>query len=144
MENTYQCTTLPNGLRVASEKLGGQLLADESLYWNGLRDHTAKFFQDNTPLWRISLPAAHQPLDINGEWLVEWGGAQRWLKTNAASKIIRAQAAKAGGHATLFRGGDRQGEIFHPLSPALAALHQRLKAAFDPHGLLNPGRMFAD
>ncbi|MEQ1674335.1 MAG: FAD-linked oxidase C-terminal domain-containing protein [Candidatus Nitrotoga sp.] len=58
--------------------------------------------------------------------------------------MIREQVARAGGHATLFRGGDRHSDIFHPLTPALAALHHRLKAAFDPYGILNPGRMHAD
>lgn len=131
-------------VRAASAKLGGEILADDLAFWNGLRNHGAAFFQDDTPLWRISVPAASAPINLHGTWLIDWGGAQRWLKTAAASETIRKQVADIGGHATLFRGGDRHGEIFHPLSPALAALHQRLKIAFDPHGILNPGRMFAD
>jgi glycolate oxidase FAD binding subunit len=42
----------------------------------------------------------------------------------------------------LFRGGDRRGEVFHPLSPALAAIHRKLKQTFDPAGILNPGRLY--
>jgi glycolate oxidase FAD binding subunit len=34
-------------------------------------------------------------------------------------------------------------EIFEPQAPALAALSARLKAQFDPHNILNPGRMIA-
>jgi len=131
-------------VREGVKKMGGDLLNDDATFWASMREQRAAFFQDDTPLWRFSLPAACAPLDLKGEWLIEWGGAQRWLKTSADSKDIREHAARMGGHATLFRGGDRQGEIFHPLSSALAALHQKLKTAFDPHGILNPGRMFVD
>jgi glycolate oxidase FAD binding subunit len=49
----------------------------------------------------------------------------------------------AGGHATQFRGGDRR-SAFHPLPPALAMIHRRLKAEFDPAGIFNPGRLYPD
>ena len=55
---------------------------------------------------------------------------------------LRSTAERAGGHATLFRGGDKAAGVFHPLQPALAKIHKRLKAAFDPAGILNPGRMY--
>lgn len=137
-------------VRTAKTNLGGELLVADAVpqgdndFWRSMRDHTAQFFQDASPLWRISMPAASAPLSLEGAWLIEWGGAQRWLKASLPSNIIREQVARAGGHATLFRGGDRHSEIFHPLTPALTALHQRLKIAFDPHGILNPGRMFTN
>ncbi len=131
-------------VRTARTKLGGELLTADADYWRSMRDHTAQFFQDASPLWRISMPAASAQLGLKGSWLLEWGGAQRWLKTSLPGNIIREQVARAGGHATLFRGGDRHSDIFHSLTPALAALHHRLKAAFDPYGILNPGRMYAD
>lgn len=131
-------------LNAAREKLGGELAANGAAFWRGVRDHACIFFQGDAPLWRVSVPAATPPLDLPGEWLLDWGGAQRWFKTSCAPATIREAAAKAGGHATLFRGGDRQGAVFHPLPPALMALHRRLKAAFDPHGFLNPGRMYSD
>ncbi len=43
--------------------------------------------------------------------------------------------------ATLFRNGERAEGVFHPLAPAIAKIHRRLKDAFDPAGILNPGRM---
>ena len=49
---------------------------------------------------------------------------------------------RAGGHATLFRGGDKAAGVFHPLKPAIFKIHRRLKGAFDPAGILNPGRMY--
>jgi len=55
---------------------------------------------------------------------------------------VRSSAERCGGHATLFRGGDKSVGVFHPLKPAVAKIHRRLKAAFDPAGILNPGRMY--
>ena len=49
-----------------------------------------------------------------------------------------------GGHATLFRGPDKSSGAFQSLSPAVLGLHQRLKAVFDPLGILNRGRLYAD
>jgi glycolate oxidase FAD binding subunit len=31
--------------------------------------------------------------------------------------------------------------VFQPEQPALAAISKGLRAKFDPHGILNPGRM---
>ena len=58
--------------------------------------------------------------------------------------MIRASAIKLGGHATLFRGGERIGQVFHPLPATLLALHNRLKHAFDPHAIFNPGRLYVE
>jgi glycolate oxidase FAD binding subunit len=53
-------------------------------------------------------------------------------------------AAAAGGHATLFRHGQDAPEVFAPLAAPLLRLHRALKLEFDPAGILNPGRMYAD
>ena len=81
-------------------------------------------------------------MEPDGDLLVDWGGALRWLRTEAPAAGVRAAAERAGGHAALFRGGDRTGEVFHPLQPAVRGIHERLKAAFDPAGIFNPGRMY--
>jgi glycolate oxidase FAD binding subunit len=49
-----------------------------------------------------------------------------------------------GGHATLFKGGDKSVGVFQPLQPAIARIHRDLKQAFDPAGIFNPGRMYPD
>jgi len=72
------------------------------------------------------------------------GGALRWLRSGADAGAVREAAARAGGHATLFRGGDKTAGVFAPLAPALARLHRELKAAFDPAGVFNPGRLYPD
>jgi glycolate oxidase FAD binding subunit len=81
------------------------------------------------------------PLDL-GANLIEWRGAQRWLWSSAPAADIRAKAHAAGGHATAFRQHDRK-DVFHPLAPALAQIHQRLKKEFDPMAIFNPGRMYS-
>ena len=55
---------------------------------------------------------------------------------------VREAAAAVGGHATCFRALDKGCGVFMPLSAPLAAIHKRLKASFDPHGVLNPGRLY--
>lgn len=130
----------------ARQGLGGEAVDEiaAEAYWERLREHTAPFFRNPGPLWRLALPSTAPPILGLGPQLVEWGGGQRWLVSEAPAEEIRRQVAGHGGHATLFRGGDRQGAVFTPLSPALLKLHQRLKQAFDPAGIFGPGRMYPE
>ena len=80
-------------------------------------------------------------MPLPGSWLIEWGGAQRWLKTDVDARMVRDTAEQAGGHAMLFR-GEEGVDTFHPLPAGLLALHRNLKLAFDPYGIFNPGRLF--
>lgn len=131
----------------AVKKLGGEVVDDAADLWDGLRDQTNGFFADaadGTSLWRLSLPSTTPSLRIKGEQLIEWGGAQRWLRTDADVATIRHAAQQAGGHATLYRGTDKNVGVFQPLAPPIAAIHRHLKNAFDPAGIFNRGRMYAE
>jgi len=76
---------------------------------------------------------------------VEWHGAQRWLHAAPGVAIcLRELAQSAGGHATLFRSESPSAQRFHPLAPALAHIHRELKRQFDPAGIFNRGRLYAD
>ncbi len=132
-----------SALRAARARLGGELVEKGDELWRELNEQQRQFFVGDTPLWRLSVPPATAHLNLPGKWLIDWGGAQRWLKTDAPATDIRRAAESAGGHATLFRGGDRNAEVFHPLPQPLAALHRRLKQSFDPAGILNPGRLYS-
>lgn len=129
------------GVKTAAERIGGERQNGDG-FWRDLREHKLEFFSDDTPLWRLSVPPAAPSLALPGRTLVEWGGALRWLKSDADSASIRSVASAAGGHATLFRGGDRTGQVFHPLPAKLHDIHRRLKSAFDPERIFNPGRMY--
>ena len=130
------------GVAAAARALGGEAL-DGDAFWTALREQTLPFFtRTGEPLWRVSVPPGAGTIRIGGDVLVDWGGALHWLRTEAPASEIRAAAERAGGHAALFRGGDRTGSVFHPLPPAVRKLHERLKAAFDPAGIFNPGRMY--
>jgi len=128
----------------AAQRLGGEAVTDADAWWAGLREQTLAFFDDPRPLWRLSLPPATPPLDLPGPTLMEWGGALRWLPNDAPAHRVREITTAAGGHATLFRGGDRRGTVFHPLDAGLHRLQRNLKQALDPHGILSPGRLYPD
>ena len=133
-------------VRSAERKLGGEVLAPDgaNAFWQGVREHTDDFFAAPAMpvLWRLSLPSSAAPVKLVGQQFIEWGGALRWLRSDAPAEEIRARVAGLGGHATAFRGFDRAGDVFHPLAAPLMAIHGRLKQAFDPAGVFNPGRFY--
>jgi glycolate oxidase FAD binding subunit len=131
-----------SALAAATKKLGGQSFGDEKNFWNQVREQTLDFFKGDSPLWRLSVKSTSPPLDLPGEQLLEWNAALRWVRGKLDAKAAREAAHKAGGHATLFRGGDKRQGVFHPLQPGIHRIHQRLKQAFDPAGIFNPGRMY--
>ncbi|TBW49246.1 glycolate oxidase subunit GlcE [Marinobacter halodurans] len=121
----------------------GDVLEDAGNVWAALRDQRLDFFAGDTPLWRFSVnsTAANPPLD--GNWLVDWGGAQRWYRGVGTMADMEPLAEAAGGQVSLFRGGDRSGEVMHSQAQPMQQIQQRLKQAFDPDGVFNPGRLYS-
>ncbi|PLY16069.1 MAG: glycolate oxidase subunit GlcE [Sedimenticola sp.] len=127
----------------AAQRVGGEELDQAAAFWVGVRDLQHPSLASDRPLWRISLPATATPIEgIESTGFIDWGGAQRWLSGRRDVTPLRDQAESLGGHATLFRGGDRDSEVFQPLQPTLLDFHQRLKRALDPVGIFNPGRLY--
>ncbi|WP_457281747.1 glycolate oxidase subunit GlcE [Polaromonas sp. P5_D5] len=140
-------------VEAACKVLGGekQGSAEAAGYWQDCRNQQHPWFrarQADQDLWRLSLPqTAHVP-DLPDSPLVEWHGAQRWVRAGAGqAEALRAAAAQAGGHATLFiavsampAGATAR---FDALKPPLDRIHRDLKREFDPAGILNRGRMAA-
>jgi len=132
------------GVRSASKIIGGEHLAAADNFWHQLKEHQHPFFNDDErPIWRLSLASNSEVLALQGNTLIEWGGALRWLKSSDTAENIRHQVHAHGGHATLFRNNRKQVEPFHELSPGILNLHRQLKNAFDPLHIFNPGRMYA-
>jgi len=133
-------------ITAACKTLGGERIAEPeaAAFWAALREQTNAFFVGDAPLWRLSLPSVTPPLDLPAPQLIEWGGAQRWLRGAVDVASLREMAANAGGHATLFRGGEKTGGVFAPLSPGLMEVHRRLKQSFDPYGVFNPSRLYPE
>jgi glycolate oxidase FAD binding subunit len=153
-------------VRSAQQKIGGRQVDNADEYWLALREQRADFFTPELPsglstalttelattsptpsLWRLSLPSTTPELATKRKQLIEWGGALRWVWGDAtAAADMRRMAEQAGGHATLFRANDvakRATSVFHPLAAPLDTIHDKLKQAFDPQRIFNPGRLYA-
>ena len=135
----------------AARRLGGTALDAQAAdaWWDALRDQHHPFFRltaaelaAGVSLWRLSVPDTAPPVALRGEQFIEWGGAQRWWRSDGAADHVRAAAEQVGGHATLFRGADKSAGVFAPLAPPLLRIHRGLKQAFDPAGVFNPGRLY--
>jgi glycolate oxidase FAD binding subunit len=129
--------------------------------WRDIRDVAPLAALPEKIIWKISVaPTAGPPLAATiakvyqSEALFDWSGGLVWLAfepncgPDAGAELIRgAIAVQGGGHATLVRAPDdirAAARVFQPQPPALRALSQRLKAEFDPFGILEPGRMQAE
>ena len=135
-----------------------------TLFWQSLRERKHDFFlnplaKPTQSLWRLSLPPAtpvfwreksdgvktehhkqSQEEAFTATCLIDWAGAQRWMKTEAPAEAVHEAVTRHGGYATLLTA---ESATQSPLSPGLMAVHKNLKRAFDPKGLLNPERLYA-
>lgn len=132
---------------------------DADIFWAQLRDQQLDFFNDlssNEPLWRFSVnSSAWDSLNEemnNNNWLVDWGGALRWLKGNFDSDKLSAWAQAHGGEVTLYRTGKdhektaSQGGALQMVLPPTNSVTQRIqthiKNSFDPNNIFNNGRLY--
>jgi len=132
-------------VHLAHADLGGELVSDATKYWEDVREQRLELLAVPRELWRVSLPPRSPHLPDGGRTLIEWGGSLRWLPGPQDAGALHALAARLGGHALLYRAAAKPpAGCFQPLPPGMLALHRRLKAAFDPHGIFNPGRLHPD
>ena len=138
----------------ACSKLGGERMsqAQAAADWQLCRDQQLPWFKDrddSQDLWRLSVPQTTPALDLPDSPLIEWHGGQRWVRAGESQGAqLRALAKNANGHATLFIAAcaRHQGDTarFDTLKPPLDRIHRELKREFDPAGVFNPHRMYAD
>lgn len=130
----------------AQQKLGFDLFTDYDDFWTDLRDHRHHFFgRNDKPLWRLSLPPATKQISsIDDNQLIEWGGTQRWINSNAPPNIIQNVAASNNGYACMFKGNLPETPCFPALDKSLMTLHKQLKRNMDPNGIFSPRRIYSD
>jgi glycolate oxidase FAD binding subunit len=140
-------------VEAACKTLGGERQdnAQVAADWALCRDQRLPWFtqRGGRDLWRLSVPQTAPALDLPELPLVEWHGGQRWVRAEPGDAArLREVALRAGGHATLFApAADRPTpatERFAPLAPPLDRIHRELKRQFDPAGIFNRGRLYAD
>ncbi len=125
--------------------------------WTRVRDVAAFAAPPDVAVWRIATAPTHGPAvtaaiagQRDARWYYDWGGGLIWLATDATGDAgadsVRAAVRAQGGHATLVRAPDAiraAVSVFEPLSEPLMRISAGIKAAHDPKGLFNPGRMYA-
>jgi glycolate oxidase FAD binding subunit len=152
----YRKTRLKEHLRAYGDihELDG---AHSLSFWGELRQLSV--LQGNeAPLWRISTAPSAGPKVVAAisaymecRAFYDWSGGLVWAEvlstTDAGAADIRRVIAMHGGHAMLVRAEPQVRaavEVFQPLEAGLERLSRKLKATFDPAGILNPGRMYAN
>lgn len=143
-------------VEAALDRMGGTMLdhAQADGAWLACREQQLPWFTDMEPdhaLWRVSVPATTPALpctEVNVQPLIEWGGSLRWVQAPMQhAAALHALAVSVGGSAVCFRPGSgvqwvSEGDFgLAPASPVLRQVQQRVKHAFDPHGIFNPGRL---
>jgi glycolate oxidase FAD binding subunit len=130
---------------------------DSARAWRMIRDLASLGAPVDVPVWRVSVRPSDGPAVADAvrqafacHILYDWGGGLVWIAggegPDGGAAAIRAALPARGGHATLIRAPEairNTVDVFQPLSEPVMALTQKLKAAFDPIGILNPGRMYA-
>lgn len=130
-------------VKEARNKIPGDVMPEADAFWHALREHALPFFRHSSTLYRIMVKPATPQLPIEGSWLLDWGGAQRWLYSDEDGAAIRHSVELAGGHVSVFRNDACHDETFQPLPAPLLTIHRRLKASFDPDNIFNRGRLYA-
>lgn len=121
--------------------------------WQGIRDVKPFWGLADHAIWRVSVTpsegatvAAHIVGTMEARHFFDWAGGLIWIavRGEADGGAARIRSSFTSGHATLIRAPEAVRQLvstFQPQAPALAALSSRVKAAFDPQGLFNPGIM---
>jgi glycolate oxidase FAD binding subunit len=135
----------------------GEILGDAAsrAAWAAVRD-VLPLTGAGEAVWRVSVRPSKGPEVVRAveaafaaRWLLDWGGGLVWLvgpASEAAHAAVTAAARAAEGTWMLLRApvGLRAAvDVIPPEAPALARISRAVKAAFDPRGMLNPGRMYA-
>ncbi len=124
-------------------RLDGEILTNCSEFWTQLRDQSLPFFDTTSELWRFSIRPNSSHMMPNGDWLIDWCGAQRWLAGKYDLDEMESSSKRFGGEVSRHQAVDRKAEVFPSISEAKKMFLTRIKNSFDPAGVLNPGRLYS-
>ncbi len=123
--------------------------------WRAVRDLVPLPADPADAVWRISVrpsagPAVLRTLSdaVGARGYLDWGGGLVWIAAPATVVVhaaVEAAARAAAGTWLLMRGTESLRtavDVLPPEAESLARITRRVKAALDPHGILNPGRMY--
>lgn len=121
-------------VKAAQRRVGATKLADQQEFWSSITDASHAFFKrDEASIYRLSLPPATPHLDIPGDWLIDWGGALRWLKTEVPRNQWQQLVTQAGG--SLLPWPARREDWLTTGERSIDRLQSRIREAFDPSGV---------
>ncbi|MCM0613213.1 glycolate oxidase subunit GlcE [Marinobacter sediminum] len=133
-----------SAVEATAEKWSGEVMEKGGEFWQQVQDMQHGFFAGNdVPLWRFSVGSTAANPKLEGDWFIDWAGSQRWFRGAGELKDMEPLARAAGGQVSLFRGGDRSEEVMHHQPEALKTIQRRIKNAFDPDNIFNPGRLYS-
>ena len=127
----------------AARRIEGDILPDDSDFWSRLNEMELPFFADTEDLWCILLRATCGHFEQDGEWLIDWRGAHRWVTACRDRDTLDEHVRDAGGELWQVRGAGQGAEVFPARSEAYRKTLLRLKGALDPAGVFNPGRLYS-
>jgi len=146
----HRLSALTALIPAASARLDGPA---SDAFWRAVGNAEPLAADPTRDVWRVSVAPLEGARLVSvlpeAEAYMDWAGGLVWLALPAtqdggAARVRQAKGAM--GHATLIRAGAEvraRTAVFEPEPEALAALSRRIKASFDPLGILNPGRMVA-
>jgi glycolate oxidase FAD binding subunit len=150
---TYRAARLQEVLGHASELLDD---ATSRTVWRGVGALTPLVAGKDDAIWRVSVRPSAGPAVLRivtdgfgANGFLDWGGGLVWIAgpgTTAAHALVEATATAAGGTWMLMRASEplrAAVDVIPPEPEPLARITRRVKAALDPHAVLNPGRMYA-
>ncbi len=152
---TLRLSSTASAVKVSTTTIQKSFASEEinNDFWLNIKNQSHAFFaahnaDKDQQLWRCSHQAnTHFYSDESDgntdNQLIEWNGALRWIKS---TQDLYNKAEEHNGHATLYPVNQNHPatDLFQPLQPGLMKIHQRMKQAFDPENILNPGRLYTN
>ncbi len=126
-----------------SRRIAGDVVEDDAGVWSRLREMNLPIFANAVDLWCISLRPTKKHFLPDQDWLIDWRGARRWLAAKCDRKTQEEHLAEEGAEAWQVRGATRGADVFPDRGGTYRNILLRLKAAMDPAGIFNPGRLYS-